>query len=208
MSEFAETAADHGLANCRHCGAVEPYHTDKCTRCGATRHLRTPMSVQRSLAWLIVAIVLYIPANTLPIMNTVQLGRSATSTIIGGAVSLWEHGSYVIAIIILTASVLVPLAKICSLGWLCITVMQQRSCARKERAFLFQITEIIGRWSMIDVFVVAVLVALVQLENIMSITPGPAALSFCGVVIATMFSAMSFDSRLIWDTQARLEETQ
>ncbi len=206
MSEYAQTAVEKGLVSCRLCGNVDLAGSNRCSRCGARRYSRTPRSIQKSLAWLIVAILLYIPANALPIMDTTQLGRSTTSTIIGGAVSLWEHGSYVIAAIIITASVLVPLAKIGSLAWLCLTVIQKRVCARKERSFLFHVTEIIGRWSMIDIFVVAVLVALVQLENIMSITPGPAALSFCGVVIATMFSAMSFDSRLIWDTQAKLEE--
>ncbi|MEM9159551.1 MAG: paraquat-inducible protein A [Verrucomicrobiota bacterium] len=162
--------------------------------------MRKPRSVQRSLAYLITAFILYFPANFLPIMYTSQLGRSSPSTIIGGVITLWVHGSYVIAAIIFIASVFVPSAKMLVIAHLLFTANAKENPSPKQNASLLHMTEVIGRWSMIDVFVVAVLVAMIQLGKVMYIQPGPAALAFAGVVIATMLSAMSFDPRLIWDS--------
>jgi paraquat-inducible protein A len=155
-------------------------------------------SIQRTWALLLTAALLYIPANMLPIMHTELFGTETPNTIIGGVISLWESGSYPIAIIILLASVIVPVAKIIILGWLNYSVHTQRSRSERTRIRYYRITEAIGRWSMIDVFVVAVLVALIQMGNTISIYPGQAALAFCAVVFITMVAAMTFDSRLIW----------
>lgn len=155
-------------------------------------------SVQRTWALLITASLLYIPANILPIMQTELFGKTEPSTIVGGVISLWESGSYPVALIILIASVVVPVVKIAILGWLNYSVQTGQIKRKSRRIRYYRFTEGIGRWSMIDVFVVAVLVALIQLGNTLSIFPGPAALAFCAVVFVTMVAAMTFDSRLIW----------
>lgn len=162
-------------------------------------------SVQTTWALLLTSILLYIPANTLPIMHTNVLGSDEPSTILGGVIVLWKMGSYPIAIIIFIASVFVPVAKIVVLCWLNYSVQTQQQHANSERIFWYRITEFVGRWSMIDVFVVAVLVSLIQLGNIMNILPGHAAVAFCGVVVCTMLAAMSFDSRLIWYQPVKLK---
>ncbi len=162
----------------------------------------TPISASKSIqttwAYLFTSVILFIPANVLPIMHTQSLGTSEPSTIISGVILLWQMGSYPIAIVILIASVVVPVTKLFILFWLNISVQQQHSRGYQKRMLCYRITEFIGRWSMIDVFVVAVLVSLIQLGNVISIMPGYAALAFCAVVVSTMLAAMSFDPRLIW----------
>ena len=155
-------------------------------------------SIQRTWALLFTACLLYIPANVLPIMYTELFGQETPNTIIGGVISLWESGSYPVALIILIASVIVPVAKIIILAWLNYSVQRQKTNSQLLRVRYYRATEAIGRWSMIDVFVVAVLVALIQMGNTLSIYPGQAALAFCAVVFVTMIAAMTFDSRLIW----------
>ena len=163
-------------------------------------------SIQTTWALLSTSVLLYIPANVLPIMHTNVLGSEQPSTILGGVVLLWKMGSYPIAIIIFIASLFVPVAKIVILCWLNYSVQAKHQHASSERIFWYRITEFVGRWSMIDVFVVAVLVSLIQLGNIMNILPGHAALAFCGMVICTMLAAMSFDSRLIWYKPEKLKD--
>ncbi|MCW8091356.1 paraquat-inducible protein A [Alteromonas sp. ASW11-130] len=158
-------------------------------------------SIQRTWALLLTATLLYIPANILPIMTTSIFGRSEPSTIIGGVIALWEMGSYPIAIIILIASVVVPVAKILILAWLNLSVQSGMLNNPQVRIKYFRLVEWIGRWSMIDVFVVAILVALIQLGNTLSIYPGPAALAFCAVVFVTMLAAITFDARMIWQNR-------
>lgn len=158
-------------------------------------------SIQRTWALLITACLLYLPANLYPIMSTSLFGRTEPNTIFGGVVALWESGSYPIAFIIFFASIIVPIAKLVILAWLNYTVQTGDSSRPEARIKLYRVTEFIGRWSMIDVFVVAVLVALIQLGNTISIFPGPAALAFCAVVFITMIAAMTFDSRLLWYTK-------
>ena len=131
-------------------------------------------------------------------MHTRFLGRDTENTILGGVVSLWEHGSYPIAIVIFVASVLVPIGKFVVLGWLAISVQFSHTGGRRHRILLYRVTEFVGRWSMVDVFVVGILVALIQLGNIMTILPGPAALAFAAMVVTSMLAAISFDPRLIW----------
>lgn len=151
------------------------------------------------MAFLIAATVLYIPANVFPIMTTEQFGRSVDSTIIGGVILLWKMGSYPVALVIFIASVLVPIGKILAIAMLSWTVTREQSTSQHQRTILYRITELIGKWSMVDVFVVAILVALIQITGVIVIRPGGAALAFAGMVILTMFSATNFDPRLIWD---------
>ncbi len=202
-------AADHGLASCSCCGKLSPLDLGHCPRCGRRLHLRKPHSLARTLALLLAAIAFYVPAMTLPVMNVYGVGTSASggstggSTILAGVVTFWNSGSYPVAIIIFTASVLIPILKIVALGWLCLAAIGRANGSTHSHAMAYHITELVGRWSMVDVFVVAILVCLVRLGNLMTIEPGPAAISFATVVILTMLSAMSFDPRLLWDYQRR-----
>jgi paraquat-inducible protein A len=207
MSGYSsETAAARELAACHTCCKLSPVALARCPRCGAALHLRLTQSLHRTLALVITAAILYVPANVLPIMTTDQLGRSMDSTIIGGVVFLWHHGSYPVASVIFIASVLVPLGKLLVLVALCWSVAQGHAARARERTVLYRVTEFVGRWSMVDVFVVAILVALIQLGGLLSIRPGAAALAFCGVVIITMVAAESFDPRLIWDRAGGVHE--
>lgn len=193
------SAASQRLQVCHVCETVVELSRHTCPLCHAKLHLRQPLSLQRCMAYLITACLLYIPANVLPIMETVNFGRVEHSTIVGGVVQLWAHGSYLIAMIIFTASVVVPVFKILVISWLCWSVGRRRRYNPKQLTRLYVFTEFIGKWSMVDVFVVALLVALVDLGGLIAVHPGTAALAFAGVVIFTMLSAQSFDSRLIWD---------
>ncbi|TLD72397.1 paraquat-inducible membrane protein A [Phragmitibacter flavus] len=193
------SAASQGLASCHVCGKVSPVTVGHCPRCDTPLHLRKPQSLERTWAFLIAAVILYIPANTMPIMTVQGIGGAEKNTILSGVVRFWEMKSYPVAIVIFTASVLIPLLKVIALVWLCLAARGRSQTAPRSLSRLYHITELLGRWSMVDVFVVAILVCLVQLGAIMTITPGPAALCFSAVVILTMFSAMSFDPRLIWD---------
>ncbi len=200
MTAFpTDSAAASGLASCHVCYKLAPEREHRCPRCGTTLHLRVPDSIQRTVALLITAVVLYIPANVLPIMTTDQLGRSTESTIIGGVVLLMQMGSYPVAIVIFIASVIVPVGKLFALSWLCWSVARRHRTSHRQRTMLYRLTEFIGRWSMTDVFVVTILVALIHLGGLLRITPGPAAVAFGGVVIVTILAAKSFDPRLIWD---------
>lgn len=166
--------------------------------------LKKKVSVQKTWALLITSIVFYIPANILPIMNTRFLGQDEPSTILGGVILLWGMGSYPIAAVIFIASVAVPMAKMLVLAWLNYSVHHQHSRFSSERVKLYRLAEFVGRWSMVDVYVVIILVALIQLGNTMSIYPGGAALAFSGVVITTMLAAMSFEPQFIWQTKNNL----
>ena len=193
------TAREAGLNLCHTCMALNPEIQRRCSRCGDRVHDRIPDSLQRTTALLIAASVLYVPANLFPIMTTDQFGRAVDSTIIGGVILLWNMGSYPVAIVILVASVLVPIGKVLTVATLCWTINARRAIPPRQRATLYRLTEFIGKWSMVDVFVVAILVALIQITGIIVIRPGTAALAFAGVVILTMLAAESFDPRLIWD---------
>ena len=202
--EFVQgSASSHGLACCRTCHLLAPVTLEKCPRCRDRLYLRKPNSIQRTMAFITAAILFYIPANIYPIMSTTLLGDATPSTILGGVILFLEHGSYFVAFVIFAASVLIPLAKMIVILWLCYTTTRHSSLSRSELTKLYQITEFIGKWSMIDIFVVAILVALVQVTGIMTIDPGIAARAFAIVVILTMLAAHQFDVRLIWDKQER-----
>jgi paraquat-inducible protein A len=195
----AGTAAAEGLASCHVCHGLAAVSLHRCPRCRAPLHLRKPDSLQRTIALVLTASILYIPANLLPIMTTTQLGRPVDSTILGGVILLIHHGAYPIAAVIFVASVLVPISKLLALSWLCWSVASRQATSHKERTRLYRMTELVGKWSMTDVFVVAILVALIQLGGLLRITAGSAAIAFGGVVIVTILAAEAFDPRLIWD---------
>jgi len=193
------TAAHRGLASCHVCYKLAPTTEHHCPRCGSTMHLRKNDSIQRTLALLVTACLLYIPANLYPIMYTDQLGSTEASTIMGGVILLIELGSAPIAAVIFIFSVMVPSGKLMAMFYLVWTVKRHSPLDPRQRSIMYRVTEFIGKWSMVDVFVVSILVALVHLGGLLVIRPGVAALSFAGVVIVTMIAAESFDSRLIWD---------
>lgn len=199
MSEHPPRAVDFGLASCHTCGKVSKEELKKCPRCGSRLLIRKPDSIQRTLALMIAAGVLYIPANTLPIMTVVELGVVTENTIVSGMISFWNQKAYPIAIVIFTASILIPFLKIVALTWLCLAASGKMRSSPAMLGKIYWFTELLGRWSMVDIFVVGILVALVQLGNYMTITAGAGALAFAGVVILTMLAAMSFDPRLLWD---------
>lgn len=199
MSYPKDTAAARGMALCHVCTHLDPVARDRCSRCGAALHLRHPDSLQRTMALLITAVILYIPANVLPIMDTVQIGNPEPSTILGGVVLLIQFKSYPIAAVIFIASVMVPIAKMIALFYLVWNAHRHHPVNPIQCAKIYRLTELVGKWSMVDVFVVSILVALIQLGGLLSILPGPAALAFAGVVVSTMLAAHGFDTRLIWD---------
>ena len=200
------TARQAGLVGCRLCARVWPAGQTTCGQCGARLVSRDPMSLQRVWAWWTAGVMCYIPANLYPMLETKTLFQTQDSTIVGGAVELARHGSPVIALIILLASVAIPMGKFLSIAYLALSVSRHASLSMGARHRLYEVVEYIGRWSMIDVFVVAILSSLVQFSAVASITPGPASMAFALSVIFTMISAQAFDTRLIWDTDTT--ETQ
>jgi paraquat-inducible protein A len=170
-----------------------------CPRCNNVLHRRKPQSLQRTWALVIAACVFYIPANLFPVMAVTSLGQTQADTIFSGVVFLLNHGMWPLAAIVFIASIFVPLLKLVILIFLLISVQTRSRWRPRERTRLYRLTEAIGRWSMVDVFVVTILVALVRLGNLASIEAQAGAVFFCAVVIITMLAAMSFDPRLIWD---------
>ena len=170
----ALTATDAGLVGCTRCGLVWPRETAHCARCGARLHRVDQQGVQAVWAWWIAGLIFYIPANILPMLVTTTLGHAQKNTIVGGAIELWKHHNYGVAMIILTASVMIPIGKFVAVAYLAIMVGNEHRRGGAPHLHLFEVVEFIGRWSMIDVFVVAILSALVQLGFVASIHPGPA----------------------------------
>ncbi len=201
MNDFApDSAAARGLALCHVCYLATPVSEERCPRCASRLHLRLKESIQRTWALTFAAVMLYFPANMLPVLRVESFAGDQQNTIMGGVIEFWQQRDYPVAIIIFSASVLIPVLKIIAITALCLA---SRSGHRpREMTRLYRVTEFVGRWSMVDVFVVAILVGVVQLGSTISIHPGAGALSFAAVVILTMFAAMSFDPRLIWDAAA------
>jgi len=171
-----------------------------CPRCGAALHHRQPHSLRRTWALIIAAYVFYIPANVFPITHVLSFGKAQSDTILSGVVYFIRDGMWPIALVIFTASILVPLFKLIILTGLLVSVHRKSAWRPRLRTRMYRMTEAVGRWSMLDIFVVTILVALVRLGNIASVEAGPAAVFFAAVVVLTMFAAMSFDPRLIWDS--------
>lgn len=196
------TAAALGLVGCHTCGQVSRRGGTvqaHCARCGARLRRRKPESLARTWALLVTAAMLYVPANVLPIMHTSSLFGTQSDTILSGVIYLWTSGSWPLAIVVFVASVFVPIAKLAALAYLAWTVQRRSLRAQAERMRLYRMVELVGRWSMLDVFVVALLAALVQLRALAEIVPGSGATAFGAVVVITMFAAMTFDPRMIWD---------
>lgn len=200
---LGESGLSQGLRSCHCCSAVLPVEQARCPRCHTVGHARRKNSLQWTLALLVTSILLYIPANVLPIMVTQALGVKMSSTIMSGVILLWGEHSYPVAMVIFIASIMVPSLKMLAIAWLCWDARgggKARGHADSERMHLvYEMVEFVGRWSMIDVFVIAVLSALVQMGQFISIYPSIGALLFAVVVILTMLSAMTFDPRLTWD---------
>jgi paraquat-inducible protein A len=193
------TARDAGLVACHGCGRVHETGTLRCLRCGAVLSSRDETSLQRVWAWLLAGLVAYIPANAYPMLETTTLGKTSDNTLLGGVVELFAHGSYGIAAIVFFASIVIPIGKFGAISYLALRVSGRDVASAHLRHRMFEVVEFIGRWSMIDVFVVAILSSLIQLGSAASVKPGIAALSFALSVAFTMLAAMSFDPRLIWD---------
>lgn len=207
MNPAPPRAVDLGLAGCHVCGLVVRsvgVGAQRCPRCRSALHLRKPASIVRTWALLVTGVLLYVPANLLPVMRTAYLGKENADTIMSGVVYFLLHGDWPLALVIFVASVLVPLLKMMALVYLLISVQRRSRIRHRERTVLYRVTELIGRWSMVDVFVVAVLAALVQMGNLATIYPGPGASAFAAVVVLTMLAAQSFDPRLIWDHQEEM----
>lgn len=200
---FKESAAAHGLTGCETCGLLvalpSPEDFGHCPRCGSALHLRRTGSIEKAWAYLIAAYLLFIPANLMPIMKTGSLFGFQKDTILSGISFLWRTGSYGLAAIVFIASILVPLMKLISLTALLWSVWRHRAVRRLQRTRLYHLLEFIGRWSMLDVYVVTLLSVLVQLNELASIEPMPGALAFGAVVVLTMLATHHFDPRLIWD---------
>jgi paraquat-inducible protein A len=173
----------------------------RCPRCGARLHSRKPNSIARTWSLIIAAFVFYIPANVLPITTVVSFGKAQSDTIMSGVIYFIKTGMWPIALVIFVASIFVPLLKLLILTFLLITVQRKSGWRPKDRTRLYRITEAIGRWSMVDIYVVTILVALVNLGSLASIAAGPGAIFFAAVVVITLFAAMTFDPRLIWDVE-------
>ncbi|EIJ33214.1 paraquat-inducible protein A [Thiothrix nivea] len=201
------TASDAGLIQCRVCGFLSkpPVRIGKrevmvCPRCGATiRRHEHNNSVEVTWALLIASVVLYIPANVLPVMSVYMLGQGQPDTIISGVLHLLEAGQWPLALIVFVASVVVPLLKLFVISFLLISIQRKSRWRPHERMQLYKVTEYVGRWSMVDVFVIAILTGLVQFGTLARIEANAGTLSFAAVVVLTMFAARTLDEHLIWD---------
>jgi paraquat-inducible protein A len=197
------TAASRGLCTCHVCGLISRYAggtaSAHCPRCNARLHLRRRHSIEQCWALLIAAYILYIPANLMIIMETGSLISYRKDTILSGVVHLWQTGSMFIAAIVFVASIIVPLFKLIALTYLLISVQKRSTRYMSERARLYRLIELVGRWSMLDIYVVTLLAALVQLQSFAVVKAGPGAIAFGAVVVLTMFASIRFEPRLIWD---------
>lgn len=207
MNGTVQNAAGQGLCACHVCGLVsrrtQLAEAAHCPRCGAGLHFRKPGSVAGCWAFLIAAYILYLPANLLTMMETGSLISYRKDTIMSGVVHLWKTGSWGIALVVFVASITIPLLKLISLTILLVSVQRRSTWHPRQRARLYRLVELVGRWSMLDIYVVTLLAALVQLGSLATVKAGPAAVAFGAVVVLTMFASMKFDPRLIWDPLER-----
>lgn len=196
------TAATMGMVACRHCATLwrEVKAHEHCGRCGGALHLRKPDSLNRTWALVIAACFMYFPANILPVMITTSfLGEEQKDTIMSGIIYFWVTGSWILAIIVFIASFLVPLFKLAVLMLLLIMARRRSDWRLLQRAKLYRLVEVTGRWSMLDVFVVTLMVGLVQITGFATVHAGAGIAAFAAVVVLTMLASQSFDPRLTWD---------
>jgi paraquat-inducible protein A len=201
------TAREAGLMSCHVCGQLARTPSGahallRCPRCDTPMHMRKPASVSATWALVLAAAILFIPANLLPVMTTTSLLGSQQDTIMSGVVFLWQSGSWPLATVVFFASIMVPLLKILALIHLAASVQRRSRHRLRQRTRLFRLVEFVGRWSMLDIYVITMLVALVHFQGLATIHAGPGAVAFGAVVVLTMFASMSFDPRLIWDPLA------
>lgn len=196
-------AIDAGLLVCHECHQLNPMQADAvkqfCSRCGGALHARRPNSLARTWALLLTAAILYIPANLLPIMTVNSLGKGQSDTIMSGVIELVNYGMLPIAAVVFVASILVPTFKLIGIALLLYSIQRHQPMSARQRILMYRFIEWIGRWSMLDIFVIAILVAVVNFGSLASIEPGLGAAAFASVVIMTMLAALTFDPRLIWD---------
>jgi paraquat-inducible protein A len=201
-----DAAAEPGLLGCESCGLVsanlladeDAGLAQHCPRCGHVLRAHEPLSLQRTWACVIAAAVLYVPANALPVMSTVSALQHEEHTLLGGIHELWVDGSWGLALIVFVASIAVPMLKIGVLALLAWTAQRAPAWRRLERARLYRLIEVVGHWSMLDVYVVVLLTATVRFGSVASVEPGPGLLSFAAVVVLTMLATHAFDPKLIW----------
>ena len=201
------SARQVGLARCMACGSLERQTDSVCRRCGNRVHLRIPSSLQRTWALLIVGMMAYIPAMVLPVLHTRSFQGNTSDTILSGVWALVDDGSPFVALIIFGASVCIPIVKFLIIAALALSLQFDWSISTHQRHNLHRVTELIGRWSMIDVYVIVLLTALIQLGKIVTVVPGPGIDAFAVSVIFTMLAASSLDSRLFWDKENEVRRT-
>lgn len=196
-----DSAIGTDIFPCHHCGTVwqDAQQDEQCGVCHAPLHRRRIDSLNRTWAFLIAACIMYIPANLMPVMITSTLLDEQRDTIMSGIIYFWVSGSWELAIVVFVASFMVPLFKLVALIILTVSARRRSSWQRLQRAKLYRVVETIGRWSMLDVFVVSLLTGLVQIEGFARITAGIGVAAFGSVVVLTMLASLSFDPRLIWD---------
>ncbi len=196
------TATPMKLVSCHACHLLSAQALEglRCPRCGTVLHRRKPDSVARTWAFLIAAVILYIPANLLPMMITQSVFGTSQDTVLSGIGYFWISGSMALAILVLIASVVVPLLKMLALTMLLLSVQFRSTWRIRQQTRLYRLLEVVGRWSMLDIFVVAMLAALVRAGKLATIIPGPGAMAFASVVVLTMLASLSFDPRLLWDS--------
>ncbi|MBB2200465.1 paraquat-inducible protein A [Gluconacetobacter tumulisoli] len=206
IDEIAMPPVDH-LVACPSCGLVgelsRPVSNLRCVgvcpRCDHRVWRRAPQTLTRTTAFLISAVVFYFPANLFPVMTFFKIGGGGGHTIIEGAIELWQDGMVPLSLLVFFASIVVPMLKILSLGWMLIATWLGSSFALVQRTRLFHVVDTIGRWSMIDVFMVSILVAVVRFNSLANVTANAGMVSFAAVVVLTLFAAWSFDPRMMWD---------
>jgi paraquat-inducible protein A len=209
MNERTPIAMLQELQTCHGCGLMSRpspgAEQGRCPRCDEKLEFRKPASLERTLAYLMAAAICYVPANLLPVLTTNTAGGSESDTIMQGVVLLWSPTGWPLSLIVLFASIMIPSAKILALGYLLFTVKRGSIQSNVQRVQLYRMVEVIGRWSMVDVFVDTFTVSLIQLQPLMSVEPGPGLLFFAAVVVLTMLAVESFDPRLIWDSSSKTE---
>ena len=203
MSAAAPTAMQQGLQSCETCGLLSrpaPGEEEgRCPRCAEELTFRKTASFQRTWAFLIAAAICYVPANLLPVLTTVTASGRDSDTILQGVVLLWSPTGWPLSLIVLVASIMIPSAKIVALIYLLVSVQRGSVENNEQRIRLYRIVQLVGRWSMVDVFVDTFTAALVQLQPLMSVEPALGLVFFAAVVVLTMLAVESFDPRLIWD---------
>lgn len=213
------TAKELSLVVCHSCGLLNPRsvqtmsaHPQTCSRCHSVLHERKPASLERTWALMLAAAIMYIPANLLPMTISSTLVVEQRDTIMSGVIYFWHNHDYFVAFVVFTASIFIPILKLLILTFLLLVVRKQATDTKRWEpqhcAFLYRVLEFVGRWSMVDVFVVSLLTALIQMQALASMTAGLGTVAFGAVVILTMLAALSFDPRIIWDNYYKTPVTQ